>query len=301
MIKFMNSGSPFSVEISRAALESIFDDCDNFDADETGGRLIGTYRRDGDSTSVSVTGVLPAGPNAERTPTFFLQDGNYQEKMFRAIEEAHPEVEHLGNWHTHHVNGLQTLSGGDHQLYGKIVNHANHNTDFFYALLVTRKSARGPQRYEVKHFFFRRHDPTIYEVPHRKVRITELTLLTPASEPSKPASQEGHTSKANPERARDQQFFEEFYPDVKALLSKTTGTPYWKGSFALIDNTLTNVVAMEQEDEHGFAYSIAVSCQNPAASEVPAVFKDRSFPNARLGVMTLERELNRAIFRGKGG
>ena len=299
MINFMNSRSPFSVEISREALESIFDDCDNFDADETGGRLLGTYRQDEESIAVSVTGILPAGPNAERTPTFFLQDGNYQEKLFRAIEEAHPDVEHLGNWHTHHVNGLQTLSGGDHQLYGKIVNHANHNTDFFYALLVTRKSSRGPQRYEVKHFFFRRGDSSIYEVPHRKVLITDLPLLAPASQASRKAPRERNGIKRNPERATDQQFFEEFYPDIKALLSTTTGSPYWKGSFALIDGTLTNVVAMEEATDHGFAYSIAMSCQNPTASEVPAVFKDRSFPNARQGVMTLERELNRAIFRGR--
>jgi hypothetical protein len=300
-MQFMNSGSPFSVEISKAALESIFDDCDNFDADETGGRLLGTYRQDGSSIAVSVTGVLPAGPNAERTPTFFLQDGDYQEKMFRAIEVAHPDVEHLGNWHTHHVNGLQTLSGGDHQLYGKIVNHANHNTNFFYALLVTRKNSRGSPRYDVKHFFFRRGDATVYEVPHKKVKVTDVPLLEPASQPAKQSPKEREASKINPERVTDQQFFEEFYPDIKAMLSKTTGSPYWKGSFALVDGTLTNVVAMEETPDHGFAYSIAVSCQNPAASEVPAMFKDRPFPNARQGVLTLERELNRAIFRGKGG
>ena len=96
MFRAKRHPASFSVEISKAAVESIFDDCDKFDVDETGGRLLGTYQQNGDLYKVCVTGLLPAGPNAERTATFFLQDGNYQEKLFRAIEERHPEVEHLG-------------------------------------------------------------------------------------------------------------------------------------------------------------------------------------------------------------
>src|SRR5208283_2840426 len=104
------------------------------------------------------------GPNAQRSATYFLQDGDYQEKLFRAIEAQHPEVEHLGNWHTHHVNGYPTLSGGDISTYRNIVNHRNHNTDFFYALLVVRKNQGGAERYETKHFFLRRGDDTVHEI-----------------------------------------------------------------------------------------------------------------------------------------
>ena len=35
----------FSMSIARGALESIFDECDKYDTDETGGRLLGTYRQ----------------------------------------------------------------------------------------------------------------------------------------------------------------------------------------------------------------------------------------------------------------
>ena len=101
---------------------------------------------------------MSPGPNAQRSPTYFLQDGDYQEKLFRAIEASHPDIEHLGNWHTHHVNGYPTLSGGDKTTYFKTVNHEKHNTDFFYALLVVSKNRGGNPRYEVKHFFFRRGD-----------------------------------------------------------------------------------------------------------------------------------------------
>ena len=289
----------FSVEISTAALESIFNVCDKFDVDETGGRLLGTYQRIGNGYKVCVTGLLPAGPNAERTATFFLQDGNYQEKLFRAIEEYHPAVEHLGNWHTHHVNGLQTLSGGDLKLYTKIVNHKQHNTDFFYALLVTRKTPGRRQRYEVKHYFFRRGNDDIYEVPHNAVHVTDVPLLNSCLEPTGPKDLDPTAGSQNLERAKDLAFFQEFYPDIKPMLSKATSLPYWKGSMPLVDGSLTSVVAMEEPDGNTFSYSIAASCQHPAAVDVPAKFKDQKFPSARQGIFRLERELNLAIFRGR--
>ena len=263
MFRAKRHPAPFTLEISKAALELIFDDCDKFDADETGGRLLGTYQRKGDQYKVCVTGLLPAGPNAERTATFFLQDGNYQEKLFRAIEESHPEVEHLGNWHTHHVNGLQTLSGGDLQLYTKIVNHKQHNTDFFYALLVTRKTPGRGERYEVKHFFFCRGSADIYEVPHNDVHVTNTPLLSPTPGPVSPRELDPTAGSPNPERAKDLAFFQEFYPDIKPMLSKTTGFPYWKGSIPLIDGSLTSVVAIEGPDGDAFSYSIVASCQPP--------------------------------------
>ena len=81
------SGQSVRVSIHRAALESIFDECDRFDRDETGGRLIGTYetgRRGG--LSVTVSGVIEPGPDATRSATSFFQDGDYQESVFRRLE-----------------------------------------------------------------------------------------------------------------------------------------------------------------------------------------------------------------------
>src|SRR5713226_5747036 len=145
---FRSKKTAVSISIARGALESIFDECDQYDIDETGGRLIGNYRQKGAKYEIQVLGVLGPGPNARRSPTSFFQDGEYQERVFRAVERDHPNLEHLGNWHTHHVNGLQTLSGGDRETYHATVNHHNHNTDFFYALLVTRKTPHHHSRYD---------------------------------------------------------------------------------------------------------------------------------------------------------
>ena len=131
--------------LPQAALRAIFDECDGFDQDETGGRVVGTFQEHGDKLALEITGIIEAGPQAKRSAVSFFQDGKYQERIFRQIESSHPEIEHLGNWHTHHVNGLQTLSGGDIETYHRTVNHHNHNTPFFYALLVTAKTQNvGP-------------------------------------------------------------------------------------------------------------------------------------------------------------
>src|SRR6266700_6154480 len=124
LLMFRSKKPTISISVARGVMESVFDECDRYDADETGGRLLGIYRLNKGHLDIKVNGILEPGPNAQRTPTFFLQDGDHQERLFRAIEAAHPDVEHLGNWHTHHVNGLQTLSGGDKATYTRIVNHA---------------------------------------------------------------------------------------------------------------------------------------------------------------------------------
>jgi len=136
---FRSKHPKIDISMPKKSLEAIFDECDRHDVDETGGRIIGMYEKKGRDYQINVLGVIPPGPNARRSPTSFFQDGEYQERVFRELEKDHPNLEHLGNWHTHHVNGLQTLSGGDRETYHATVNHHNHNTDFFYALLVTRK------------------------------------------------------------------------------------------------------------------------------------------------------------------
>lgn len=35
------------LEIPRAAVEAIFDECDRYNVDETGGRILGTYKNSG--------------------------------------------------------------------------------------------------------------------------------------------------------------------------------------------------------------------------------------------------------------
>jgi hypothetical protein len=153
--------------IGEGVIRNIFRECEKYDQDETGGRLVGVYTFVDNVLNVRTVFQIGPGPNAQRTPTSFIQDGDWQEQEFRRIERKIVNIEHLGNWHTHHVNGLQTLSQGDADTYRRIVNSPNHNTDFFYALLVTRKLA--PMAYEMKHFFLLRNNPTVYEI--KNVRI----------------------------------------------------------------------------------------------------------------------------------
>jgi hypothetical protein len=294
----------FSISLARQALEAVFDECDRHNVDETGGRLLGTYRQKDGRYEIQVTGVLGPGPNAQRSPTFFMQDGDYQEKLFRAIEAKHPEIEHLGNWHTHHVNGLDTLSGGDKATYTRIVNHAKHNTDFFYALLVVSKNRSGGPRYTVKHFIFRRGDPSLYEIPPSEVRLVESPALRmPSGLDGAAEGREPSTSHPapNPERAKDQEFFSEFYPQLKALLSKSIGAPYWKGPVSLVDGSRAEVVTMETTDKSPPFYSIMSSCANPAVAETLDRYQQRHFRSARHAVLELERDLNQAIYRGMKG
>ena len=302
---FRSNKPAFSITIARAALESIFDECDKYDVDETGGRLLGSYRHANGRYDIEVKGVLEPGPNAQRSPAYFLQDGDYQEKQFRAIESSHPDVEHLGNWHTHHVNGYPTLSGGDKETYFKTVNHAKHNTDFFYALLVVGKNRGGNPRYTAKHFLFRRGDDSICEIPAREVRLVDGPLLWPpqATDAVEARGPRPHnpSSTPNPERVKDQEFFTEFYPGFKPLLAKDFGAPYWKGPLALVDGSRAEVVAMEDPDDRVWSYSIASSFNNPATTDILAQYKQRKFPSARHAVIHLERDLNLALYRGKKG
>lgn len=301
---FRSKKPAFSISIAKAALESIFDECDRYDVDETGGRLLGTYRHDNGRYDIEVKGVLEPGPKAERSPTYFLQDGEYQERLFRSIEASHPDIEHLGNWHTHHVNGYPTLSGGDKATYFKTVNHEKHNTDFFYALLVVSKNRGGNPRYAVKHFLFRRNDDTIYEIPAKDVRLVDAPALRPrdraTAEPSGPLPETAPPITANPERAKDREFFSEFYPNLKPLLSKSIGAPYWKGPLSLVDGSRAEVVAMENADGGAPFYSIATSCRNPVIADILAQYEERQFRSARHAVLNLERDMNQALYRQKG-
>lgn len=291
----------FAITMPRAALEKVFDECDRHNVDETGGRLIGTYRERDGGLEIEVSGIIGPGPNARRSPTSFFQDGDYQEQVFRSVEQRHPDIEHLGNWHTHHVNGYPTLSGGDKETYARTVNHKNHNTDFFYALLVVHKNPSGSPRYETKHFVLRRGDDSVYEIPHGKIHTVDRDILWPQPEARsvEVAAAEGEgrgRNAANVERAKDAEFFADHYPKLKPLLARSSGAPYWKGGVELIDGSEAVVVALE--DGNGTpSYSITAASEHPEVSRVVAAFKDRHFKSARQGVVAFERDANRAIHK----
>lgn len=292
------------ISIPRAALESIFDECDRYDHDETGGRLIGTYQKTWrGGLSITVSGVIEPGPGATRSKTSFFQDGDYQERLFRELEGRHPEIEHLGNWHTHHVNGYPTLSGGDQQTYHRIVNHKNHNTDFFYALLVTAKNAggQGLDRYDVKHFVLFRGQPGEYEIPASRVQIVDRPVLwptpqTPGTVPPLAADTQADLAE---QRARDNEFFRGLFPGLKPFLSKSSGRVYWRGRIVLCDESSPEIVAAEVEEDGEPIYRLAVPGQQEFSAEVLSSLSDRQFKTAREAVVLLEREMNRDLFRSR--
>jgi hypothetical protein len=303
---FKSKKATFAVSIAGEALEAIYDECDQYDIDETGGRLVGFYSQKGSHYDIDLLGVIPPGPNAQRSPTSFFQDGEYQEQIFRSIEENYPNIRHLGNWHTHHVNGYPTLSGGDKATYFKTVNHDKHNTDFFYALLVVRKNAGGNPRYEIRHFFFRRGDDAIYEIPSAQVRLVDTHTIWPrncgrAPSPSSSVPPSSRQDIANLERFKDQDFFSEFYPNLKALFSKNADALYWKGPLALVDGSHADVVAIENSGERAPFYLVGTSSKNSVLAEVSASYKERQFRSARQAVHHLKEDLNQALYHCKKG
>jgi integrative and conjugative element protein (TIGR02256 family) len=166
-----------TISIPRPLLEGMFDECERFREEETGGALIGFYSWNGTDLHVDVRAVIGAGPNARRSAVSFFKDGEYQERMFREVEKRHPAIRHLGNWHTHHCNGLRTLSQGDCETYRKNVNSPNHAQDFWYALLITHGTPNEQMRYAAKHFIFVRHGKDFYEVPQSGITIRDSGVL----------------------------------------------------------------------------------------------------------------------------
>jgi hypothetical protein len=291
-------GADTRIVFPEAGLKAVFDECDQFDRDETGGRLVGTYSEHGGKLTIDVTGIIESGPQAKRSPVSFFQDGAYQEGVFRRIESKHPEIEHLGNWHTHHVNGLPTLSGGDIDTYHRTVNHHNHNTPFFYALLVTAKhnTADPRRRYSVKHFVFRRDDPEFYEISPQHVEIVEAPLVWPTA-----ATHAGHrgyspSSPARSDRAYDNDIIREFYPGIRPYSSQKLGV-YWRGSLELLDGSKVQLVLLEDSSTHSRRNSVTLREAPAALQSVAEELAQREFPSARAALITTERICNRALFK----
>lgn len=282
------------LEIPRAAIEAIFDECDRYNVDETGGRILGTYKGVDRQLGITVSGVIEPGPNAQRSQTYFKQDGEYQETVFRQVEDHVPEIEHLGNWHTHHVNGLRHLSGGDIETYFRTVNHPKHNTDFFYALLVTERvpGKSGLQRYNFKNYVMRRNDDNVYEIPASAVTLVDAPLVWPVSEESVRSKVKTRSAEAVPamDLVHDQDMVSHFFPRVKMLKSAELGI-YWRGTLRTADGAdLEVVVLRDGEAPHG----CEVTLRNPPdfLEPVTKALSKEVFPNARSALIAAERACN---------
>lgn len=286
--------------IPKAALTTVFDECDGFDQDETGGRVIGTYQEHRDKLDISVSGIIEAGPEARRNAVSFFQDGEYQEQVFRKIEDHHRDIEHLGNWHTHHVNGLQHLSTGDVETYFRNVNHRNHNTPFFYALLVTSKhrSSDPLRRYAVKHYIFRRRDERIYELHARQVEIVDAPLVWPVGSGAhheKRGNPAHHDLGASPSRVYDKEILGEFYAGVRPFSNAKLGM-YWRGPLELLDGSKVEVVLLEDAAAANPTYTVTLREPPAALKRLAEEIATAEFPSARAALITTERSCNRALY-----
>ena len=290
--------------IPRSALEIVFDECDRYDADETGGRVLGTYENRGSGLVVSVNGIIEPGPSAQRSATYFKQDGAYQERIFREVEEREPAVEHLGNWHTHHVNGLRHLSGGDIETYRRTVEHKNHNTDFFYALLVIeRKPGKtGLERYIFKNYVLRRGDPNVYEIPSSSLTLIDASLIWPSVPGSARNKIMPHVDK-NPlkeNRVHDRDFISQFYPKVAPFQSTELGI-YWRGPIPLIDGSAAEVVVVE--DSTGAIPKYTVNLRSPPEwlTGTGKAICGEEYPSCRAALLSTERMCNAELYNKQPG
>ena len=297
-MRFKRAAPKVKVSICEAALQSVFDECDRYDRDETGGRIVGVFDCDKKgSLNIRIAGVIEPGPNAQRSSMSFFQDGEYQAQVFRRIEEEHPQIEHLGNWHTHHVNGYPTLSGGDIKTYHRIVNHEQHNLDFFYALLVVARdpSQTGLQRYQVRHYVLYRGDSRVYELDPNCIEMTQ----TPAVWPATVQSQVAAAPSVNNVRATDKDALEQLYPDLRPYQSKRANTLYWKGPMSLVDESIVEVMIPEMiDDQPGAApyYQVLLKNSPIECAELVEKLNRSQFASATSAVHGLEITMNRALY-----
>lgn len=288
------------VVIPARALANIFDECDNYAVDETGGRLIGTYTEADGRLLIKVSGVIEAGPSAQRSSTSFFQDGEFQEQVFRGVERDHPNIEHVGNWHTHHVNGFPHLSEGDIATYTRIVNHHRHNTTFFYALLVTAKeSSRSRHRYSARHYLLRRGDAKVYEIDPRRVEITDEPLLWPTATAQSaslgtPAPMTSPADVLN-QRAHDGAVLRDFYRRLRPFTSPKA-LLYWKGPIELVDGSEADVMVIEDASKAAPTYALGLSDPRNDLKALAEELGRLRFPSARAALIHAERACNRALF-----
>jgi hypothetical protein len=284
----------------KVAMTTVFDECDHFTEDETGGRVIGTYYEDGSGLTIKVDGIIEPGPSAKRSAVSLFQDGAYQEGVFRKVEEDHPEIEHLGNWHTHHVNGYPQLSGGDITTYRRTVNHPSHNTDFFYALLVTSKNkrAKGLDRYAFRHYVFRRGVDAFAEIDATNVAFTDEPLVWPKTDA--PAQARTEISDEWPGRVTDRDMLHELFGGFRSFRSEKIGF-YWRGKLKLVDDTAPEVVVLEHPGKAAPTYSVMLPDLPDVLKPLSEELSQPEFPSARQALAATERILNRALYSRAGG
>ena len=298
-MKFFNT-EDVRIVMPNAALQTVFDECDRYSTQETGGRILGTFEHQSNILIIRVTGIIEPGPAATRTASYLKQDGPYQERIFRQVEEREPAVEHLGNWHSHHVNGMPHLSDGDIDTYRRTVEHHNHNIDFFYALLVIEKDYgdKPSERYRYKNYLLRRGDSKVYEVPSHSLSFTDAPLIWPTrlreSEDKTTAAhkdEEAYTQN----RIYDHDFVSQFYPDIRVFQSKHLGI-CWRGSISLLGDYKVEVLVIEDDTGSVPQFSVTLREAPKQLEGSVQALCERTFPSCRNALLATERACNAELY-----
>jgi hypothetical protein len=190
---------------------------------EEGGKYVGYILKNGDpllesigsraKRAIAIVDFLPSGPNAVRTAVELMPDGPYQEVLFRELEKRDAEIEHVGTWHSHHCNGLRTLSDGDVEGYLRTVNHRAYRPDFFVASLVTGIPNAVEDAGWIDHFLFVRGETGHHKITDA-VRVVDLVspfgALTGHSSTRREASlrETGYVQPAQQQQTRASLWFE---------------------------------------------------------------------------------------------
>ena len=178
---FRNFRGSVDILFDRRIFEYILLELMRFPNAEDGGKYIGHVLAAGDTRwgignpqayRIVVEDFLPGGAKAKRTQVEFLPDGHYQDSLFRQAEQRDPSIEHVGTWHSHHCNGLDTLSGGDIKGYFATIKKPAYRLDFFIASLV-RYIPRDPKTEGwIDHFLFVRGEKDFFQITN-EIKVVE--------------------------------------------------------------------------------------------------------------------------------
>ncbi|WP_157521875.1 hypothetical protein [Herbidospora cretacea] len=147
---------------------------------EVGGKFVGfveggfsagseRWRDDLAELRVIVVAYLDAGPGKDRTAVHHLSDTDYQFRLFQEVARDVPDLHFLGIWHSHHPNGLDTLSQGDERTGAVTVNNPGHEHDFLLSSLAVDFAGLTGGR----HFVFLRGRPGFLEIDPADVTVVQ--------------------------------------------------------------------------------------------------------------------------------
>ena len=160
-------GGGVSVEIRSAVFDRIQASIAGSGFEE-GGKLLGKISQDAHGVTIHVETFLDSGPRVDKSASHILPDGKYQESLFRLIEVWDPDIEHVGTWHSHHCNGLESLSGGDIRGYIESVNDPRYGLQYFFVMLIVG-TTRGEITYRC--YLFQKGSHNFCELPDKAVMV----------------------------------------------------------------------------------------------------------------------------------